>query len=160
MTFRDLIPWKHDKEISVERGSNRPLQQLHRGIDRLFDDFMERLWPEAIEGEVLSPRVDVAETDKEVTVTAEMPGLDEKDIDVSLESDSLVIRGKREATKEDKGKSFYHVERAYSSFYRTVPLACKIDDKKIKATYKKGLLTIQLPKVPDAARFRKHIEIH
>lgn len=160
MTFRDLIPWKHNKEISVERGASHPLQQLHWGIDRLFDDFMEKLWPETIAGEVLSPRVDVAETDKEVTVTAEMPGLDEKDIDVSLERDSLVIRGKKEAKKEDKGKSYYHVERAYSSFYRTIPLPCEIDDKKIKATYKKGLLTIQLPKAPDATRFHKQIEIH
>ena len=161
MTLRDLIPWKHDEKTSMEKRTGHPLQRLHWGIDRLFDDFMENWdWPGTTEGEVLSPRVDVSETDKEVTVTAEMPGLDEKDIDVSLERDSLVIRGKKEAKKEDKGKSYYHVERAYSSFYRTIPLPCEIDDKKIKATYKKGLLTIHLPKAPDATRFRKQIEIH
>ncbi|MBE0574846.1 MAG: Hsp20/alpha crystallin family protein [Desulfuromonadales bacterium] len=161
MTLRDLIPWKRNKDISIERGLGNPLQQLQWGIDRLFDDFMENLdWPSTTEDKVLSPRIDVAETDKEVTVTAEMPGLDEKDIDVSLERDSLVIRGNKESKKEDKGKSYFRTERAYSSFYRTIPLPCEIDDNQIKATYEKGLLTVHLPKAPDAAGFRKQIEIH
>ena len=161
MTLRDLIPWKHNKDQSLETKASHPLQQLHWGIDRLFDDFMEHWdWPVTTEEGVLSPRTDVSETDKEVTVTAEMPGLDEKEIDVSLERDSLVIRGKKESKTEDKGKSYYHVERAYSSFYRAIPLPCEIDDTKIKATYKKGLLTVHLPKAHEAKRFRKQIEIH
>jgi HSP20 family protein len=161
MTLRDMIPWKHNKDIRIERGLSHPLQQLHWGIDRLFDDFMKN-WDRSVTTEegVLSPRTDVSETDKEVTVTAEMPGLNEKDIDVSLERGSLVIRGKKESKTEDKGKSYYHVERAYSSFSRTIPLPCEIDDTKIKATYKKGLLTVHLPKAPDATRSRKQIEVH
>ena len=161
MTLRDRIPWKHNKETSIEKGSSHPLQQLHWGIDRLFDEFMDSWdWPVTTEEGVISPRTDVSETDKEFTVTAEMPGLDEKEIDVSLERDSLVIRGKKESKTEDKGKSYYHVERTYSSFYRAISLPCEIDDKKIKATYKKGLLTVHLPKAPDANRTRKQIEIH
>lgn len=66
MTLRDLIPWNHKKETSLERESSHPLQQLHWGIDRLFDDFMENWdWPVATEEGVLSPRTDVSETDKE-----------------------------------------------------------------------------------------------
>ena len=161
MTLRDLIPWKHNKDVSVERRSSHPLEQLHWGIDRLFDDFMQDLdWPATTEEGVLSPRVDVSETDKEVTVTAEMPGLDEKDIDVSLERESLVIRGNKESKNEEKGKTYYQVERAYSSFYRVIPLPCEINDKKIKAIYKKGLLTVHLPKAQDVIRTRKKIEIH
>ena len=161
MTLRDMIPWKHNKDISTERRMGHPLQRLHWGIDRLFDDFIQDWdWPATLEEGVLAPRTDVSETDKEVTVTAEMPGLDEKNIDVSLERDSLVIRGNKESKKEDEGKSYYRVERAYSSFYRVIPLPCEIDDKKIKAVYKKGLLTVLLPKAHDAARKRKQIEIH
>jgi HSP20 family protein len=161
MTLRDLIPWKRNKEMNLEKGQSHPLQQLHWGIDRLFDDFMDNWdWPAMTEEGVLSPRTDVSETDKEITVTAEMPGLDETNIDVSLERGSLVIRGQKESKTEDKEKSYYHVERAYSSFYRAIPLPCEIEDKKIKATYKKGLLTVHLPKAPDANRPRKQIEIH
>jgi HSP20 family protein len=78
MTLRDIIPWKHNKDISTERRTGHPLQRLHWGIDRLFDDFMQDWdWPATLEEGVLTPRTDVSETDKEVTVTAEMPGLDE-----------------------------------------------------------------------------------
>jgi HSP20 family protein len=158
MTLRDLIPWKRNIDISIEKGSSHPLQHFHWGIDRLFDDFMEHWdWPATAENGVLSPRTDVSETDKEVTVTAEMRGLDEQDIDVSLERDALVIRGKKETKKEDKEKTFYHLERTYSSFYRRIPLSCGIDDKKMKATYKKGLLTVHLPKAPETTRLRKQI---
>lgn len=161
MTLRDMIPWKHNKDAPGEKRLSHPLQELHWGIDRMFDDFMQRWDRLATTDEgVLAPRTDVSETDKEVTVTAEMPGLDGKDIDVSLERDSLVIQGKKESKQEDKGKSYYQVERAYRSFYRAIPLPCEIDDKKIKAVYKKGLLTVHLPKAPGTTRTRKQIEIH
>ena len=161
MTLRDLIPWKRNREISKERMPDHPLQQLHWGIDRLFDDFMGNMeWPIVTGEGVLSPRTDIAETDKEITVTAEMPGLEEKDIDVSLERNFLVISGKKESMQENKEKSYYHVERSYSSFHREIPLPCDIDDKKIKAVYKKGLLTVHLPKANGATRVRKQIEIH
>lgn len=161
MTLRDLIPWKHNKDISAERRTGHPLQRLHWGVDRLFDDFMQNWdWPATLEEGVLAPRTDVSETDKEVTVTAEMPGLDEKDIEVTLEKGSLVLRGNKESEQEDKGKAYYHIERAYSSFYRAIPLPCEIDDNKIKAVYKKGLLTVHLPKAADSSRKRKQIEIH
>jgi HSP20 family protein len=161
MTLRDIIPWKHNKDISTERRTGHPLQRLHWGIDRLFDDFIQDWdWPATLEEGVLAPRTDVTETDKEVTVTAEMPGLDEKDIEVSLERGSIVIRGNKESKKEDEGKSYYRVERDYSSFYRAIPLPCEIDDKKIKAVYKKGLLTVHLPKAHDVTRKGKQIEVH
>ena len=84
MSFKDLIPWHRDKEIPVNSGLDHPLQQLHWAVHHA-DDFMANMgWPGSAKHDVLSPRIDVAETDKEMIVTAEMPGLDEHDIDVSL----------------------------------------------------------------------------
>jgi HSP20 family protein len=161
MSLKDLIPWRRDKEIMVDRGVDHPLQQLHWGIDHLFDDFIANMgWSGSVVHDVLSPRIDLAETDKEVIVTAEMPGLDENDIDVSLDRNTLMIRGQKTAEKEDKEKHYYHVERAYSTFYRAVPLPCEVDDEHVKATYKKGLLTVHLPKIRGVAQARKRIEIH
>lgn len=160
MSLRDLVPWSRDKEMMAEKDFESPLKRLHWGINTLFDDFIEGFdWPEVTEKGVLIPRIDVAETDKEVTVTAEMPGLDEKDIDISLELNSLVIRGEKKTETESKEKHYSQVERTYSSFYRTIPLPYKVDDKKVKATYKKGLLTVHLPISADATRQHKRIEI-
>ncbi|WP_291317422.1 Hsp20/alpha crystallin family protein [Desulfuromonas sp.] len=161
MTFRDMIPWGRHRELSGERDTEHPLNRIHGSIDRLFDDFMDRIGgPMETETDFLSPRIDLAETDKEITVTAEMPGLDEKDIEVSLERDHLVVRGHKQAEKEEKGKHIYRAERSYGAFHRAIPLPCEIDDKKVKAVYKKGLLTIRLPKSPDAIRHHKRVEIH
>ena len=96
MSLRDLVPWSRNREMMAEKNFEFPLKRLHFGINSLFDDFIERFdWPEASQKGVLTPRIDVAETEKEITVTAEMPGMDEKEIDISLEMNSLVIRGQK-----------------------------------------------------------------
>lgn len=161
MSLRDLVPWKRDTEPLAERDLEFPLKRLHWGINSLFDDFLESLdWPVVAEGGVLTPRIDVSETDKEVTVTAEMPGLDEKNIDISLERNSLIIRGEKQTEKKSKEKRYSQVERTYNSFYRAIPLPYEVDDKKVNATYKKGILTVQLPISARASKEHKRIEIH
>ncbi|GIK40693.1 MAG: hypothetical protein BroJett011_45260 [Chloroflexota bacterium] len=94
-----------------------------------------------------SPRVDVTENEKEVRITAELPGLEEKDIDVSLSNDVLTISGEKKAEREDKGDNYYRMERSYGSFHRSIPLPTEVDTDHCDATFKNGVLQITLPKV-------------
>lgn len=113
---------------------------LQREMDRLFDDFFRRgglmrEWP-----------VDVVETNDTVVVKAELPGMEPKDVDISVSGDKLTIKGERKAEKEEKGKTFYRMERCYGSFCRTVELPAPVEADKAKADYKNGILEITLPK--------------
>lgn len=113
---------------------------LQREMDRLFDDFFRRgglmrEWP-----------VDVVETEDTVVVKAELPGMEPKDVDISVSGHTLTIKGERKAEKEEKGKTFYRMERCYGSFSRTIELPASVEADKAKADYKNGVLEITLPK--------------
>jgi len=112
---------------------------LQREMDRLFEDFFRR-------GGLMRPSVDVVETDDTVVVKAELPGMEPKDVDISVSGDKLTIKGERKAEKEEKGKTFYRMERCYGSFCRTVELPVSVEADKAKADYKNGVLEITLPK--------------
>ena len=123
---------------------------LHREIDRVFDDFTHgEHWPfralSAGNGK-LSPDIDVSETDKNIEVTAELPGVDEKDVDVSLSDDMLTIKGEKKSETEKTEKDYHLVERSYGSFERVTQLPCEVDADKVKAKFKQGVLKITLPK--------------
>jgi len=94
--------------------------------------------------------MDLEETEKEYRITAELPGMEEKDVEVLLAGNTLTLKGEKKEEKEEKGKSFYHVERSYGTFQRTVPLPEGIDLKKIDAEFKNGVLTVKLPKTAEA----------
>ena len=112
---------------------------LQREMDRLFEDFFRR-------GGLMRPSVDVVETDDTVVVKAELPGMEPKDVDISVSGDKLTIKGERKAEKEEKGKTFYRMERGYGSFCRTIELPASVEADKAKADYKNGVLEITLPK--------------
>jgi HSP20 family protein len=164
MSVTDLIPWRREgKRVPVRREEERSLLSFQDEMNRLFDQFFGgwglapfREFPE--QWDAFSPRVDVVEGDKEVTVSAELPGMDEKEIDVSLSHGVLTISGEKREEKEDKGKNYYRMERSYGSFQRSVPLPSEVDEDKAEATFKKGVLTITLPKAA-AARASKRISI-
>jgi HSP20 family protein len=126
-----------------------PFGFLQREIDRLFEDFsrngLELQGPAQAN---LVPRMDVSETDKEIVITAEMPGLERKDVDISLENDLLTIRGEKEveSEKEDKNKNYQMRERSYGMFYRAIQLPPGIDPSKVQATMANGVLNITIPK--------------
>jgi HSP20 family protein len=105
------------------------------------------------------PAVDLAETDKAYTVTAELPGMDEKDIDVSINGDMLVIKGEKRQEKEEKNKNYYLSERSYGQFQRSFSLPTGIDRDKIAAEFSKGVLTLTLPKSAEAQQQQKKIEV-
>jgi HSP20 family protein len=106
-----------------------------------------------------NPHVDVTENDQEIKVVAELPGLTEKDVEVSLANDMLTISGEKKAEKEDKGENYYRLERSYGSFQRTIPLPTEVEADKVDATFKNGVLQITLPKLYPGEGVKKKISI-
>lgn len=142
-----------------------PVATLRREVDHLFDDFFrgfDRFPSLPLKEERLaefSPNINVSENDKEIEVTVEVPGMDQNDVDVSLRDDMLTIKGEKKQEKEEKDKEFYHVERSYGSFYRSLQVPCEVDEDNIKASFKKGVLKINLPKSTKAQENVRKIEI-
>jgi len=132
-----LIPWKEQ----------HPLAELRDEIDHIFDNFFGRGRKGERQGSGLrSPAVDMEETDKEIIVKAEMPGLEPNDFQISLTENTLTIKGEKKEEKEEKKRNYHMVERRYGSFYRSIPLPCNVETDKVEANYKKGILEITLPK--------------
>jgi HSP20 family protein len=165
MDINNLVPWmRGEKQVPVRRGAQEPVFQLKHRLDHLFDDFFESFDRTPFEpfGEsfgAFSPRVDVSENDEEIKVTAELPGLDEDDIEVSLAHNLLTVSGEKQEEVEDNGKNFYRMERSYGSFRRTIPLPVEVEADKVKAKFKKGILTVTLPKTAEAQRQARRIPI-
>jgi HSP20 family protein len=164
MAIRDLIPWNRGREVSVRRGEElNPFLMLHREVNRLFDD-MSRGFDLAPFGAADRffdrgfgwPNVEVSETNQEVEVTAELPGLDEKDVEVQLANGVLTIRGEKKTETEDRDRRFS--ERFYGHFERRVPID-DIDEDKVTASFKNGVLTVTLPKTATAIDKVKRIAI-
>ena len=151
MDVKSVLPWKRDKALA-ERD---PFALLRREMNSLFDDFFsDREGPgQALAG--FTPHVDVKETDGEIRVTAEVPGVEEKDIEIAVSGDTLTIKGEKKEDKEEKGEERYRLERSYGAFRRSFSLPCEVDPGKAAATYKKGVLTITLPKAAQAAKSKK-----
>lgn len=165
MSVRDLIPWgRNAPSQTVYRDDDRnPFLSLHREMNRLFDDvfrgFDGRL-PSLRPFSTLNggwPSVEVSETDKEIRVTAEVPGLDQKDIEILLDDDTLTVRGEKRSETEDKEKQFS--ERYYGRFERRIPLGYEVEADKVDAQFKNGVLTVTLPKTARAQSQLKRIEI-
>jgi len=112
-------------------------------INRTLDNFFKR---EISFGAGWSPDIDVAETDNDITVKAEIPGIDPKDIDISITGDTLTIKGEKKESKEEKSKSYHHIERSYGSFSRTINLPTRVITDKVAAKNNYGVLEITLPK--------------
>lgn len=166
MAITDLAPWRWgDGKVTVRSEAERdPFYALQKRMDRLFDDFFNSfgLAPFGAFGESLgafSPRIDMSESEKELKVSAELPGLDENDIEVSLAQNALTISGEKKEEKEDKGWNYYRMERSYGSFQRTIPLPYEVEGDKVEAAFKKGVLTITLPKTAEAQKQTKKISI-
>jgi HSP20 family protein len=119
-------------------------------MDRLFERFLEPVWTETPTLAAWEPKIDLAETKEALTVKAELPGVDQKDITVSLQDGMLTIKGEKEEEKEEKGKQYHRVERSYGAFARALRLPAAVDAAGVTATFKDGVVTITLPKAPEA----------
>jgi HSP20 family protein len=156
-----LIPWRN--KLREGERTESPLVALRSEMDRLFDTFLREPlgaidWPLVGQGR-WSPTIDVAETDEEVTVRAELPGMDPKDLDVSISGNQLVLSGEKKESSEDKGKDYHHSESLYGSFRRAVRLPEGIDAEHVDAQYAHGVLTLHLKKTPSAVPKRIEVKV-
>ena len=144
--------------LLIPRRSRRSAFPALRGV-RSFDDLFDNLWcgfemtapawPIGKTAHAFTPRVNVRETDEEIVVSAELPGLEEEDFDISLEDDVLTVKGEKRSEHEEKREGFHHVETVSGSFERRLRLPCEVDADEVKATYKNGVVTVVLPKRPE-----------
>ena len=126
----------------------RDLVALQDRMNRLFDESVRnvRTGDEALSSATWSPAVDIYETDSEVVLKAELPEVNQKDIDIQVENNTLTLRGERKLDKETKQENFHRIERAYGIFSRSFTLPSTVDQERIKADYRDGILRISLPK--------------
>jgi len=126
----------------------KDLITLQDRMNRLFDESVRNVRPgdEALSSAIWSPAVDIYETEDEVVVKAELPEVNQKDIDIQIENNTLILRGERKFNKETKKENFHRIERAYGTFSRSFTLPSSIDQEKISADYKDGILKISMPK--------------
>jgi len=159
MALKDIVPGS--KSLLVKRDEADPFALIKRRMDDIFEDFLHGFDLQPFESRlgVFSPNIDVVENDKEIRISAELPGMEEKDIEVSLNRDSLSIKGEKKEEKEDKGKGYYRMERSYGSFSRTIPVPVEVETDKVEAKFKKGVLNITLPKTAKAVAETKKIPI-
>lgn len=165
------LPIKNEGRAAAESGW-RPLQSLRHEVDRLFDAFDNISWRSPFSssafdfapfGRVMAPlhapAVDIAEKDKEYEITAELPGIDEKNVEVSLANGGLVIRGHKEEQKEEKKKDYFLSERQYGTFERYFSIPDGVDADNISAAFKNGVLTVVLPKSAKMQASEKKIAV-
>ena len=138
-----------------------PFGSLFREVQKTFEDFSQRTPFARFSSDTLSPKIDIAESKDAIDVTAELPGVDEKDLDVTLANGMLTVRGEKrtERDERDKDKNWHVVERSYGSFSRAIPLPFDPDPAKVEAKFDKGVLHIHLPKPAEAAQKQQKIEI-
>lgn len=148
----NLIPWKRKEETNLSKYrkdfDNLADRFFKTGFSPLTEDFFEKSW---------YPTLDVSEGKKDIVVKAEIPGVEAKDIDVSLNGRILTIKGEKKQEKEEKNKNYQRVERFYGHFSRAVELPAEVDEAKVEASYKKGILKVTLKKSKES-EFKK-IEI-
>jgi HSP20 family protein len=157
MAMRDLIPWgrQESRLPALYRDDDRsPFFRLRQEMDRLFDDFfgapaLSGGWSRATDW----PSLEVNETDDEVRITAELPGMNEKDVDLSVRDGMLTIKGERKGEHEDRDRGWS--ERYYGRFERRLTLPDGADEARCAADFRDGVLTVRIPKTGEAARGRK-----
>ena len=154
--MNSLIPWKRG-EIQKTAPVAAPFTQLRSDWDRLFDRFLDDFWGPSTTASVQGLPLDVSETDMELVVRAEVPGIDPKDIEVSLSGDVLVISGRKAEEREEERARYHHTERRFGSFQRSLRLPIPVEPEHVQAAYKNGVLTVTLRKA-ESLRPRK-IEI-
>ena len=164
MAIRDLIPFSRARDVAVRRSDDvNPFLTLHREMNRLFDDVFrgfdlapfgsDRFFHRAMGW----PNIEVSETGSEVKVMAELPGLEEKDVQVEFANGTLAIKGEKKSETEDRNQLFS--ERYYGRFERRIPVE-DVDEDKVSAAFKNGVLTVTMPKGPQAQSRVKRIAIN
>jgi HSP20 family protein len=162
MNVRDLVPWSRggrERTPGIRSETSNPVLSLHREMNRLFDDIFRDFGASSSgAGRIAWPSVDVEESEKEYRVTAELPGLDERDVEVLFQNGVLIIRGEKKPEKE--GGNRILIERYYGRFERQIALDREIDESAIRAVFRNGVLTVTIPLSTQALERTKRIPIN
>ena len=166
MDLKSLVPWRNNKSNvpATREDYFDPFVTFRREMDRMFEDFFtgvggDRALQSATGWSAVAPTIDVAESDREVVVTAELPGLNDKDFEVTLAGDLLTIKGEKKSEHEEKNGDATYMERRFGSFARTLRLPFEIGNEKIDAKYDKGVLTVRVPKPAEVQKRVRRIEV-
>lgn len=183
MELKKLAPWnwfkkeeEMDHGVPIKQGKAGgipgqydPMLQLHRDIDHLFDRFFRGFhapmlteWPnlQAFEASgLIKPKVDLHASEKEYVLTAEIPGVSEKDVSLDIANNTMTIKGEKKQEKEAKEKNYYRLERSYGSFQRVLSLPEDVDQDAIKASFKDGVLSVTMPRKAMPKSDTKQIKI-
>lgn len=167
---------KAAKSVPTPAPTRDPVVGLRREIDRLFDEFasdfgfgrgrslfdwspFRHVESPRLAGGLIAPRVDVSESDKQIKITAELPGMSEKDVELILTDDVLTLKGEKTEEKEEKDKDYHLSERTYGSFRRSFRIPENVNAEKVAAAFKNGVLTVTLPKTKRAPKREKKVNI-
>jgi HSP20 family protein len=162
MAMRDLIPWNKSPEVSLRSENNlHPFLALHQEMNRMFEDVFRsfdlapRGWRAS--DSVPWPSIDIDDMEKEIRITVELPGLDEKDIEIQIADGVLSISGEKRSEREDRDRRFS--ERVYGRFERRIPVR-DVEEGSVSASFKNGLLSVILPKSEKARQSARRIAIN
>jgi HSP20 family protein len=167
MNMRDLIPWSRRQDLVPDffrDETSSPFLTLHREMNRLLEDAFRGFASASLPGRRMDfvnpawPKLEVAEGEKQITISAEIPGMEEKDVEVFLNDGNLILRGEMKSETEDKERQFS--ERFYGRFERQIPVGIDIDENKVEASFKNGVLKVVLPKTERAQTKAKRIAIN
>jgi HSP20 family protein len=157
--FGSLVPWRRrESQITPENA----LTEFRREMDDLFSSFFGETVPstEKFFGHGFAPDFDISETDGEVILKADLPGVDPKDVEISLTGNTVTVRGEKKEETEEKGENVYKMERRYGGFCRAFALPSDVEEDKVEAAYKNGVLTVKLPKTESSKRKTIRIDVH
>ena len=164
MLLNELMNWGSGNTTRRKEGTEYPIMRLHEEIDRMFDTFFQDFpsMPGLLQGKErgFMPRVNVIEKEKEIRIEAELPGIEEKDLEINIDNGMLTISGEKKSEKEDRKDNYYMMERSYGAFRRQLPLPAETDRDHVKAEFKNGVLSITVPKTEEAKSKVKKIPIN
>ena len=160
MQIKNLIPWaRNDGAQDAKSSEDNSIATLQREMNHVFENFWNRVgqfeWPWGSD----EAKSDMVETDNAIEVSIELPGMEMKDIEVTVNDDMLTVKGEKKIERQVEKKGYYLSERSYGAIYRTIPLPPGVDGEKAQASFKNGVLTIKLPQTPEAQAKVKRIEV-
>jgi HSP20 family protein len=165
MQIKDLLPWarKGDAPEGQKPAETNAIAALQREMNQVFENFWSRFgkpfgtldWPWGQS----EAKADVVQTDNAVEISIELPGMEMKDIEVSVADDMLTVKGEKRIERQEEKKGYYLSERSYGAIYRAIPLPPGVDGSKAEATFKNGVLTIRLPQTPEAQAKVRRVEV-
>lgn len=159
----NILPWSHSDSVDVKH-ERTPLTSLQREINRAFDSFFNDFSSPSLfagfdSNPMLSPSMDITENGKRFNIKAEMPGMDSENVEVSVNDNYLTIKGKKDEESVDQDDNYVRRERHFGSYQRSIALPDSVDADNIKAEFKKGVLTVEIPKKADASKTARKIDI-